>query len=193
MRRLLPLLLLATPALAQPAPRALPVRDVTVVYRLGGEAARAIPTGAGADVRVSWSAGEQRLRVEPEGRTQVLLVDLDAGTAEIMDRGLRTAMSLPVRPGDLQPLKLQGARFTRGSRATMAGLSCTEYAVQSSRGQGSVCLTDDGVALRASGQVNGHSGSFTAVSVSYGSLDPQAFAVPPGYFQLSAPRAGRIQ
>jgi len=192
-KRLLALMLLATPALAQQPPRVLPARDVTIVYQLGGEAARAIPTGAGTDLRVVWSAAGQRLRVEPEGRTQVLLVDLDAATVEVMDRGLRTAMALPVKPGDLQPLRLQGAHFTRRGRATVAGLGCTEYDVQSSRGHGTVCFTDDGVALRAAGEVNGRSGSFTALSVSYGGVDPQAFEVPQGYVQLAIPRAGRGQ
>jgi hypothetical protein len=131
------------------------------------------------------------LRVEPEGRPQVLLVDLAAPRVEVLDSGLRTAMALPVRPSDLQPLTLQGARFSRHGRATVAGRPCTEYAVQSSRGHGTVCLTDDGVALRANGEVNGRSGSFTAVGVDYGAIPPHQFQVPPGYFQLALPRSGR--
>ena len=102
-------------------------------------------------------------------------------------------MSLPVNPGDLQPLRLQGAHLARRGRATVAGLACTEYDVQSSRGHGTVCFTDDGVALRASGEVKGRQGSFTATSVSYDSVPGQAFAVPPGYVQLAIPRMGRPQ
>jgi hypothetical protein len=191
MRILLPLLLLAGPALAQSAPRLLPSHDATVVYRVSGAAADAIPGGIPGTVRVAWSAEQQRLRVEPQGRTQVLLVDLDAATVQAVDSSLRTAMSLPVRPRDLQPLTLQDARLTRRGRAVVAGRSCTEYAAESRRGHGTVCLTEDGVALRAEGEVDGKQGSFTAVSVSYDKLPPRLFEVPPGYFQLALPRASR--
>ena len=193
MKALLPLLLLAAPAIAQEPPRVLPSRDVTIVYHLAGDASHAIPGGASGDLLVSWRAGQQRLRVEPEGRSQVLLVDLGAGSVQVMDSGLRTAMSLPVRPGDLQPLKLQGAHFTRRGRASVAGRDCTEYAVQSSRGRGTVCFTEDGVALRASGEVNGRAGSFTATSVTYDGVNPSLFQVPPGYVQLAIPRTGPTQ
>lgn len=192
-RRLLPLLVLAAPALAQAPPRTLPSRDVSVVYRLEGAAPRAIPGGVPGPLRLVWSAGQQRLRVEPEGRTQVLLVDLGAPRVELLDSGLRTAMALPVRPADLQPLTLDGARFTRRGRATVAGLGCTEYDVQSSRGHGTVCFTEDGVALRASGEVRGQQGSFTAVSVNYGAVPGPAFEVPPGYVQLAIPGMTRPQ
>ena len=60
-------------------------------------------------------------------------------------------MVLPTRPQDLDPVRLQDARLTRRGRATIAGLACTDYTVESRRGQGTVCLTDDGVALRAAG------------------------------------------
>jgi hypothetical protein len=191
-RPLLLLLLLTVPALADQPPHLLPARDVTVLYRLAGDAAQSLPTGPAPDLRVSWNAGLQLLRVEPEGRTQMLLVNLGAGTVELLDRGLRTAMALPVRPGELQPLRLQGARFTRGGRATVAGLGCTEWNVQSSRGQGAICFTDDGVPLQAEGEANGRAGSFIATAVAYGPQDPQAFRVPPGYAKLALPRLGRL-
>lgn len=110
--RLLPLFLLAAgAALAEAQPPVLPLRDVTVVYRLGGAAADAIPGGAPAGtVRVRWSAADQRLRVDADGRTQALIVDLRAPRAEALDTALRTAMSLPVLSRDLEPLTLRNAR-----------------------------------------------------------------------------------
>ena len=193
MRRLLALVLLATPALAQSPPRVLPARDVSVTYRLEGAASESVPGGVPGSLRIEWSAGQQRLRVQPEGRPQILLVDLAGSKVEVLDSGLRTAMSLPVRPGDLQPLRLEGAHFVRQGRQTVAGLSCTDYAVQSARGHGTVCLTDDGVALRAAGEVKGRQGSFTATSVSYGAVPGQAFEIPRGYFQLAIPGMSRPQ
>lgn len=191
-RRLLPLFLLATPALAEAPPAALlPNRDVSVVYRLTGDAGAAIPGGVPGNLRVAWRASDRRLRVEPEGRRQVVLVDLGAPSAQLVDMGLRAAMPLPVRSRDLQPLTLEGAHLTRRGQDTVAGLSCTDYAVQSSRGRGTVCLTQDGVALRASGEVDGRQGSFIAVSVSYDPVPASSFEVPRGYVQLPMLSGGR--
>jgi hypothetical protein len=175
---------LAAPAVAQPT---LPTRDVTIVYRVAGGAHEAIPGGIGDTVRVSWNAERQRIRVEPQGRPQTLLVDLAAGSVRVIDSGLHSAMKLPVRPKDLDPVRLQDAHLTRHGQATIAGLACTEYATESRRGHGTVCLTDDGVALRAEGQIDGRDGSFTAVSVAYAPLPPTLFDVPQGYMSLNLP------
>lgn len=184
--------LLASPALAQPAPQnvpvtTLPTHDVTIVYQPEGAARDAIPGGVSGPIRVAWSAERQLLRVEPEGRTQVLLVDLGRLSVKVVDSGLHSAMTLPVRAKDLDPLLLRDARMTRRGRSTVAGLPCTEYAVEQRRGRGTLCLTDDGIALRANGEVDGKRGSFTAVSVTAGRLPPSLFEVPTGYMQLALP------
>lgn len=178
-------------AFAQPAPQTLPSRDVTVVYRPEGAARDMVPGGMPGDLRVAWSASSQRLRVEPLGRAQALLVDLGSASVELIDRGLHSAMSLPVRAQDLDPVKLQDARLTRQGGAVVAGLPCTDYAVQARRGHGTVCLTADGVALRASGEVDGKPGSFTAVSVDRTPLSPGMFDVPRDFMRLSLPRLPR--
>lgn len=181
---LVALLLAAVPALAQPT---LPTRDVAIVYRVAGGAHDAVPGGLPDTVRIAWSAARQRIRVEPQGRPQTLLVDLPGSSVRIVDSGLHSAMSLPVRAKDLDPVRLQDAHLTRRGPATIAGLRCTDYAVQSRRGRGTICLTEDGVALRAAGEVNGHEGSFTAISVTYAPMPPSLFDVPPGYLSLALP------
>ena len=182
----------ALPAAAQDRPLVQPSRDVVVTYRVEGAATQVIPGGVPGTLRLSWDAAQQRLRADAEGRTQALLVDMRSGTARLMDRGLRTAFTLPVRSHDLRPLSLDGARLTRRGPETVAGLPCTAYAVQSSRGQGTVCLTQDGVALRGAGEVDGKPGSFTALTVAYGALPAALFEVPPGYMQLNMPNVGRL-
>ncbi len=178
------LLAAAPPALAQ---QTLPTRDVAIVYRVAGSAHEAIPGGIPDTVRLFWNAARQRIRLEPQGRTQALLVDLEKASVKVVDSGLHSAMSLPVRPKDLDPVRLKDARLSRRGAAVVAGLSCTEWAVESRRGGGTVCLTEDGVALRAVGQVNGRDGSFTAVSVAYAPSPPSMFEVPSGYFSLALP------
>lgn len=189
MKHLLPLLLLASPALAQAPPRVIPERDVTVIYELSGDAATAIPGGVPGNLQVEWSAGGQRLRVEPEGGRQFILVDLGARSVRLVDTAMHASMSLPVKSSDLQPLTLEGAHLTRGGSQTIAGLECTDYDVRSSRGHGTICETRDGVALRAAGELNGKQGGFTAVSVAYGPVPPTMFQVPQGYLKIEIPGA----
>lgn len=177
-------------ARAQDRPRLQPSRDVAVTYRLEGDAASAVPGGVPGALRLSWDAAGQRLRAEPEGRTQAVIVDLRAHSAQMVDATLRSALTLPVRDADLQPLTLDGARLTRRGDAVVAGLPCTDWAVQSPRGAGTVCLTADGVALRAEGEMDGRRGSFTASSVSYGPQRDELFRVPPDYMQFSLPKIG---
>ena len=173
-----------SPALAQAT---LPTRDVTIVYRVEGAAHQAVPGGIPDTIRLLWSADSQRIRLEPQGRPQALLIDLKASSVRVVDAGLHSAMVLPVRAKDLDPVRLQNARLTRRGSSTIAGLHCTDYAVESPRGHGTVCLTDDGVALRAQGQVNGRDGSFTALSVAYAAVAAAQFDVPPGTMTLALP------
>jgi hypothetical protein len=185
--------LIATPALAQSAPRTQPSRDVMVVYRIEGEAARAIPGGLSGPVRLSWDAAGQRVRAEAEGRSQVALLDLRNHTATGYDTALRVALPMPIRPSDIQPLTLENARLTPRGRDVVAGIPCTVYAV-AGRSPGTVCLSADGVPLRGEGDIDRRPGSFTALSVAYGPLPPSLFTVPPGTMALDgvAGIAGRL-
>ncbi|MDT7950835.1 MAG: hypothetical protein RQ966_04955 [Acetobacteraceae bacterium] len=185
--------LAALPALAQPSPPTLPVRDVSVVYRLDGAARNAVPGGLPETTKLLWDAAGRRLRVEPQGRGQVLLVDLAVPQAELIEPGLHGVIKLPMRPKDVEPITLADARLTRRGSAVIAGLRCTEYDVAARRGHGVVCLTRDGVALRGSGDVDGKQGSFVALSVTPGPLPASSFEVPAGYMQLTMPNLSQFR
>lgn len=187
------LLSTSTSSAVEDRPLVQPSRDVAVTYRVEGAAASVVPGGIPGALRLSWDAAGQRLRAEPEGRTQTIIVNLRAHSAQLMDSILRSALTLPVQDGDLQPLTLDGARLTQRGTDTVAGLPCTTWAVQSRRGAGTVCFTADGVALRADGQVDGQHGAFTASSVSYGPQPDELFRVPAEYLQLSIPKFGRVK
>ena len=189
----LPPAALPSVARAQDRPRIQPSRDVAVTYRVEGAAASAVPGGIPGALRLSWDAAGQRLRAEPEGRTQAVIVDLRAHSAQVLDTMLRSALTLSVRDADLQPLTLDGARLTRRGDEVVAGLPCTDWAVQSPRGAGTVCFTADGVALRADGEVDGQRGAFIASSVSYGPQRDELFRVPSDYMQFSMPKIGRVK
>lgn len=180
----------ASHAAAQERPPVPPARDVAVTYRVSGAAAQAVPGGVPGALRLSWSAHTQALRVEAEGRSQSVLVDLRARSATVLDEGTRTALVLPARERDLQALTLDGARLTRRGRDSVAGHACTVYDAHSNRGRGTLCLTADGVPLRGDGEVNGRPGGFVATSVAYGPQPAEAFRAPPGYARLDVNRFG---
>ncbi|MDP9095977.1 MAG: hypothetical protein M3N26_05395 [Pseudomonadota bacterium] len=182
-----------TPALAFAAPPTLPTHDVSVTYRLQGAMRASVPGGLPEVVRLAWDAGARRLRVEPEGRHQVLLVNLTVPRAELIDTGMHGVLTLPMRPKDIEPLTLQDATLTARGKAVVAGLGCTEYDVAAKRGRGVVCLTADGVALRGSGTVDGKRGEFTAMSVVPGPLPAGSFDVPSGYMHLAFPGLGSFR
>ena len=184
-RATLLLLLATTPALAQDPPRVAPTRDVVVTYRVEGEATTLVPGGLPGPVRLSWDAAGQRLRAEAEGRSQVALVDLHAHTGQVIDTALRVILPLPIRPADLRPLTLDGARLTSRGHDTVAGLPCTTYTVEAGRETGTVCLTPDGVMLRGEGLVDHKPGRFVATAVIYAPLPPALFVPPPGYMALT--------
>lgn len=175
------------PARAQSKVPTLPLHDVSVTYRLEGGLRDAVPGGLPDTIRLQWNASERRLRVEPQGRSQVLIVSLGEPRAELMDTGLHGVVTLPMRPKDVDSLTLAGAHLTRRGGATVAGLACTEYDVAQPRGSGTVCLTADGVALRGAGTVDGRQGRFTALQVTPGAVPESAFSVPPGYMRLAIP------
>lgn len=183
-------LLLAGTAAAQDRPLLQPSRDVTVTYQVEGAAASAIPGGIDGPLRLSWDAARQRLRAEADSRPQAVIVDLPNRKATLLDGALRAVVALPLRERDVQSITLAGAQLTRRGQEQVAGLPCTVWQAQSPRGAGTVCLTADGVALRATGTVDGKRGSFTASSVQYGPVAPGLFAAPPGWFNLQMPKFG---
>lgn len=168
---------------AQTAPDQLwPSRDVAVTYtvRGGREAPRTVPA--------AWLAAERRLRVEPPEAPGWVLVDVPRGQAMMVMDSMRTAMQLP----EEQKLPLTqglppGTSMTPAGSATVAGHRCNNWRVESPEGQGMVCLTLDGVLLRAQGTREGRQGSLEATSVSYAPQDPGRFRLPAEYRSITLP------
>lgn len=81
----------------------------------------------------------------------------------------------------------------RGPRQ-IAGHGCMDWAVQGPSGQGEVCITRDGILLAGQGQGDRpddqgqvQSGHLVAVSVNYGPVPPDVFAIPPGLQEVDLP------
>lgn len=159
-----------------------PTRDVAVTYnaRGGRGAARSVPT--------AWLAAERRLRVEPPEAPGWVLVDVPRGQALMVMDQARMAMRLP----EEQKLPLiqgppPGTTVTPAGSATVAGHRCDNWRLSGPEGQGTVCLTADGVLLRAQGSHEGQEGTLEATSVAYARQDPARFRLPPDYRSMTLP------
>lgn len=177
--------LTVTPAGAQAdRPATLPTRDVDVTYRTGG-GERAMSQ------RSRWSAAERKMRLDTPTPGVYAIVDYAAGTMAMVSDQSRGVLDLPAPTGGLPGQgAAQGAPgsapFTRRGSTQIAGLPCTEWETRDLGGQATLtCFTDDGVLLQAR---RGAQVLVQATRVTYGALDPAAFAVPPGYAH-GAPRA----
>jgi hypothetical protein len=92
-------------------------------------------------------------------------------------------MELPFDANQFLHFDEADAHLTKRGHVTVSGLDCTEYDVQTPHGQGTTCLTNDGVMLRAKGTTTEHrGGGLEATEVSYGA-QPAALFVPPADFK----------
>jgi hypothetical protein len=175
------------PAVAEDHPLVQPSRDVSVTYRVHNASAR--PGDAPSEIRVSFDARGDRLRVEPSGRREYMVLDRAGKRMMMVMPSERSFLELPYDPARDIRVIAGDAHFTRRGTATVAGLRCTEYDVKASRGQGAICLTDDGVTLRANGVTSdGRGGDLQATTVAYGPIPTSVFDTPPDFKRIEVPR-----
>lgn len=180
-------------ALAQGAPANLrPTKDVAVTYRLVGMPAQgangqAMPP---QEMRMAWSVTEGKQRVDPPGGMGWMLIDRGANSAVMVMEPQRVVLALPANAAaamsqDAPP----DARFTRKGTAQVAGQSCTEWDVVVPQGTSTICVTEDGVMLRAASPLPDGSGvsRLEATEVRYGAQDPARFRVPAGFQEMQMP------
>lgn len=178
------LLLLATPALAQDRPALTPTRDVAVTYRVAAE-------GQSGEVRMAWLAAQQLLRMDLPGGQGWMLVNLRDGSGFLAMEPMRSLMALP--PGASAHERLTaspGARFAREGEDRVAGTACTNWRVEEGGEGGRLCITQDGVVLRADGTRRTGQGRMEAIAVAYGPQDPQRFRRPEGFREVQSPFSG---
>ena len=181
MRRLVPALalVLAVSPLAvqaQSRPATFPTRDVTVAYRVLGNASPQTPR----EFTVAALAAEGRLRVESPSMPAWGLADRRTGRTDMVMDSMRVVTPSPVRQEEaMRYLRLaETARLTRLGTARQAGQGCTTYRWEESGQRGTACLTADGVLLRG---LNERGEGVEAVRVDYARQDPARFRVPEGY------------
>lgn len=171
-------------ALAQQRPTATPTRDVSVTYHASA------PGGAGGEMRMSWLPARNMMRIDMGGGIGWMLMDMQAGTAIMVIDAQRMVMSIPagqIPPGGMAPSPT--ARFTREGSARIANLECVNWRVEDGGETARICLTNEGVMLRAeslSAQTEAR-GAMEATAVSFGAQDPARFQQPAGYQSFQMP------
>src|ERR1700753_3703163 len=144
-----------------------PTRDVAVQYHIVGESMVGPEPGHLDKIKISYEAGGQRMRIEPGGQPAFMIVDKSAGRMMVVMSGQKMYMEMPYDARRMMDFSPANAKFTPRGTETVAGLKCTEYDVQSQQHNGSVCLTSDGVMLRAVSEDPQHQGSIEATNVAY--------------------------
>lgn len=176
-------LAVALPAGAQASPTLHPTRDVVVQYHVSG---RAAGPGQSSDVTIHYKAGGKRMRIEPQGQPGYMIVDRTMGTMEMVMPSQHLYMELPYDPKKVMSFEGSNAKFTRRGSDAVAGLQCTVYDVKSNKRTGEVCLTDDGVMLRAKNGGPQHASTLRATKVTYRTQPASLFTPPPGFHKMDA-------
>jgi hypothetical protein len=180
-------LALSAPAAAQDRPVFPPTRDVAVTYQTNIANA-----GAPHEVVMRVSVAQGRARVDG-GLPGYVLVDLKSRRATIVMEQMGVMMDAPPHAGLDQAFVLEnGKRFARLGSDTVAGLRCRVWEVTGDDASGTVCVTADGVVLRASGHDRkGRTGTLEATRVQYGQQADALFVPPPNVHKVTiAPGPG---
>jgi len=171
------------PAVADTTPLILPDRDVAVSYQVSS------PGRPDQSYQLEYDSAGQRARINNPAQGTYFLVNLPAGTAQMVVPQLNSVVNAPDVSGLTQQITDAGhnAHFTLLGPAKYAGMSCQNWLVTSSQGSATACLTSDGVALHFAGKNAHGSGEVTATAVSFGTQPGTDFNAPTGYNAITLP------
>lgn len=170
----------AQPAAAQDHPLFRPSRDVMVEYHV----LNVQPGQQRSDtVRMYFTDSGMKLRIEPVGQPGYSIVDRRNNRMLLVMVPQHVYMEVAYDPSRIMAFDAPDATFHRVGGDTVAGVACTVYDVERQDRHGQVCLTGDGVMLRAKSENAGQpGGGMEAVSVAYGA-QPASLFVPPSDYQ----------
>jgi hypothetical protein len=176
----------AVPARAQDQPLTRPSRDVAVEYRSNGMAQgpAAVP---GSIVTMRFASNVGRIRIEGSMGHGYAILDTNAGRMTIVMTERRIYMESPADPGMVAIFQAKNGAFRKIGTDTVADVSCTVYEATVNEHSGQLCLTGDGVLLRARGDDGDRNRQLEAVKVTYGEQPPSLFEPPSDYQKMEMP------
>jgi hypothetical protein len=179
----------ALPAGAAPEhPPYLPTRDVAVTYNIDHEGA-----GTAKQAHMYFSASANKLRLESPAQKGFVLIDRAAKVMTVVMAPQHIYFESPLDP-EMEGggfILNQQMKFARGASETIAGQTCTDWAVESPRANGKVCVTEDGVLLlgRGKDKEGPGGGGLEAIEVSYAPQPPTLFVPPAGFRKVNISEA----
>jgi hypothetical protein len=185
---ILALLAIAAPARADNAPMIHPSRDVAVEYRSGAAQPNGAQPGAAAEpgrvVTMRFSSKTDRIRIEGASGRGFVILDPGAGVMTMIMQEAHVYAERPADPGMIAMFQATSASFKKTGSDTVAGVACTTYDATFNEHSGQICLTNDGVMLRARSADADHQRELEAVTVTYAKQPADLFAVPAGFQKL---------
>jgi len=180
---MLALLAAAAPALAEDGPLIRPQRDVAVAYSQG-----AIPQGqtteSGKVVTMRFAGKTGRIRIEGPIARGYAIVDIDAARMTMVMPEQHMYVEQPADPAMLAMFQAKNASFRKTGSDTVAGVACTTYDAVINDRKGQICLTGDGVLLRAKSADPDRNRELEAVTVTYADQPASLFEIPAGFQKL---------
>lgn len=176
-------LLLPLAATAQPKH---PTRDHAVTYRMEHQ-------GQATQMTVAYSAATRRQRVEMPEAGLAFITDQAAMRMFMLTAATRTVMEMPIAKGQEPGFVLPDDMvLARTGTATVAGHRCTVYRAEQNRvDRGTLCMTDEGIMLRAAMRQGDMAGTMEATSLTLAVQPASQFEVPPGWQVTQMPAQGR--
>jgi hypothetical protein len=185
------LLVATTPArAADERPPPLPTRDVEM------KAVLETTSGAGqhvsANLKISFNAARQRMRVEQQGKPGYMILDPKHAQTFVVMTARHSYQEQPFRPLAHAMFILADAfSYNALTPDTVAGQPCQTWDMRSPTIAGTVCVTSDGVVLKvdtadADGDGDDVALKLIASNVTYASQPAANFAPPSGYKKVKA-------
>lgn len=174
----------ASPCLAEDRALFHPTRDVAVDYRSSGGAR---DQGGDHTATMHYTTNGNRMRWEnPDGKGYMIM-DGDNARMTIVMTAQHMYMDQPADPSKMPIFQGNVAHLVKTGTDTVSGLSCTVYEGEMNAHKGQVCLTDDGVLLRARSHDADDPHEMVAVKVTYGTQDASLFQPPPDFKKFEMP------
>jgi len=175
-------------AMAEDRPLIRPSKDVAVEYRTSGMT-RGPAGDAGGPITMHFASGLTRIRIDGSTGQGYVILDPGAGRMIVVMTEKHMYMERPADPGMLAMFQANDAAFERTGGDTIAGLPCTTFGTTINAQRGQICLTSDGVLLRARSTDPDRHRELEAVKVTYADQPAALFEPPPGFQKLDIPDA----
>lgn len=201
----------AAPALADDHPLLRPTRDVEVEYRTtgmpdampgarsnrggAGDQTSGPAGGAGGTMIIHYTAKTGRIRIEAPNGAGYAIIDRQNHSVIVVMTQQHVYMEMPRSvtndPNFLATLDGANTTFRKVGTDTIAGMGCTIYDATANGHEGQVCLSDDGVWLRAKGGEPNRAHEMEAIRVTYAQQADALFEPPADFQKMDIPALAR--